>query len=48
MFVGIGDYSINIDQIVFINRDADNDTSQVTFTGGSTVEWKGEDAKRLR
>lgn len=48
MFVKIGDYSINIDQIVRIKHEADNDTINVTFVDGGTIEWKGDDAKRLR
>lgn len=48
MFVKIGDYSINTDQIVRVKHEADNDTINVTFVDGATIEWKGDDTKRLR
>jgi hypothetical protein len=48
MFVKIGNYSINTDQIVHVKLEDDNDTVTVVFTDGSTIQWKGEDSKRLR
>jgi hypothetical protein len=48
MFVKIGNYSINTDQIVHVKHEDDNDTVTVVFTDGSNLQWKAEDSKRLR
>ena len=48
MFVKIGTYTINTDQIIHIKHEDDNDTVTVVFTDGSSIQWKAEDSKRLR
>lgn len=48
MFVKIGNYTINTDQIIHVKHEDDNDTVTVVFRDSSWLQWKGEDAKRLR
>lgn len=48
MFVKIGNYSINTDRIVHVKHEDDDDIVTVVFTNGQSLQWKGEDAKRLR
>lgn len=48
MFVKIGTYTVNTDHIISVKHEDDNDTVTVVFTDGSSIQWKGEDSKRLR
>ena len=48
MFAKIGTYTVNTDHIISVKHEDDNDTVTVVFVDGSSLQWKGEDSKRLR